>query len=348
MHAEIRAIRTPTALEWDTIWNECDYATYFHSRHWAEVWHEYMPAKKRPAPQLIEFLDGKKALLPITIALHGRGLIEVSESSPSGTYGGWISNDELTSTHAACLTKYLVALPNLFWMTNPYDPLVGDAVGESGEVAWTWRFDLRSGFDALHQRMNKGQIPRNYRIGVKSGLTLRPMEERFLPAVGEIYQSCQERWENPVVYRADLFSILLRTPSCDFSGVFDPADRLVAAVITFRSRRHVAGWMEFAKGDDLRLRPFEFANYHLIEKYQKEGYWWFDFNPSGNRPGVDQFKRRFGTDKVELRTIKCESTALQLAGNAHEFIRSVQQWRSRPSGARRLQKQKPAPEKEAI
>ncbi|MCL0030407.1 hypothetical protein M1M93_01760 [Thermodesulfovibrionales bacterium] len=48
MTLAIKAIRMATAGEWDYIWKNCDYATYFHSREWAGIWQKYTQEKMQP------------------------------------------------------------------------------------------------------------------------------------------------------------------------------------------------------------------------------------------------------------------------------------------------------------
>ena len=38
---EIREVRRAEPAEWDAIWSQCSYATFFHSREWAEVWRKH-------------------------------------------------------------------------------------------------------------------------------------------------------------------------------------------------------------------------------------------------------------------------------------------------------------------
>lgn len=323
MKPTIERICTPTSAEWDAVWNACDSATFFHSRWWAELWQRYAPRKHTPMPQWVLFSDGKRALLPIVRTKHARGLIDIHELSCAGTFGGWLSADELTAEHAHVLAEYIVLLPNVHWMTNPYDPLQMTAVGNQGSQGHTSRFDLREPFSVLHQRMNKHQIPRMCRAAARQGLTLAPLHHEDLPVFLSIYRDCAKRWRDPVTYGSALFELLLKTQGCDFWGVSLPSGELVCGLITMRSKRHVGGWLEVTRSVHLRLHPYELANYQLIQHYQAQGYWWFDFLPSGGRSSVDDFKRRFGTEAVRLRHIRRSSLAHQVAEQMHTWRVSV-------------------------
>ena len=69
MDIQIEQIRPALPEEWDAIWDDCSYATYFHSREWAEIWSCYTQGDLRPNPLLVLFSDGKEALLPLSCAV---------------------------------------------------------------------------------------------------------------------------------------------------------------------------------------------------------------------------------------------------------------------------------------
>jgi hypothetical protein len=116
----------PVSAEvWDKIWQECDYATYFHSREWAEIWHTYTQGVIHPAPKLILFSDGKKALIPLSCEKRYKGLLNLYLSSPEGCFGGWLSTDKLQIDHAKLMINYMTKKlgGSLIWRFNPYDTI---------------------------------------------------------------------------------------------------------------------------------------------------------------------------------------------------------------------------------
>ena len=62
---KIAQVKEATSQEWDAAWEHCRYATYFHSRLWAEIWETYS-GYMRPEPKLIVFSDGLTAVLPLS------------------------------------------------------------------------------------------------------------------------------------------------------------------------------------------------------------------------------------------------------------------------------------------
>src|ERR1700690_4175465 len=139
----ITCVHPASFSEWDMIWCECYYSTYFHSREWAEIWSKYTKRKMFLTPFLVSFSDGKKALLPFS-CIHREGLAPILMgttrlyvSSPECTYGGWISADKLDNHHAFLLSNLIKKkFNNLFWRLNPYDDIAlksGIRISDEGE-----------------------------------------------------------------------------------------------------------------------------------------------------------------------------------------------------------------------
>ena len=125
MNLTIDNIRKATDEEWDATWSACEYATYFHSREWAEIWRVYSKGAMLPTPQFVTFSDGNTCLLPISSRKSFFGLRRQYLSSPAGTFGGWISNDQLLPEHARVMANHMTShSPGLSWRMNPYDPNV--------------------------------------------------------------------------------------------------------------------------------------------------------------------------------------------------------------------------------
>lgn len=122
MSLSVSYIRPATNAEWDAIWRECDYATYFHSREWAEIWEKYTKGGLVPTPLIFNFSDGCRVLVPLSTGRILKGIAKMHISSPAGTYGGWISADIIAEEHAILLSDYLTSkIDNLFWRMNPFD-----------------------------------------------------------------------------------------------------------------------------------------------------------------------------------------------------------------------------------
>src|SRR4030042_4726078 len=117
-------IQPANVNEWDEMWQKCDYSTYYHSRQWAEIVNAYTRGEITPEPKIIIFSDGKRVLIPLLSQKKYLGLIKDYYSSYDGTYGGQISDDQLTPEHTSLIKNYLTKeLGDLRWRINPFDEL---------------------------------------------------------------------------------------------------------------------------------------------------------------------------------------------------------------------------------
>ena len=306
MDIQIEKIRPAQPGEWDAIWRDCGYATYFHSREWAEIWSDYSQGKTRPNPLLVLFTDGKKALLPLSCApwLGGSGKSFVS--SPDGTYGGWIAVDPLSKEHAILMTEFMTTeLGHLFWYLNPFDSLVAATVVDADTHGdETHMINLEGGFDAVyggwkHQCRNSERKARRFGILVKIAQPEEDWREYY-----RVYEDSLRRWGDQALGQGYGWAL--------FHAIFDRQtdhvklwlatvrDKLViAGVLVFYAKAHVLAWHAAALGDYFALRPYNRLYYEIMRHACEEGCRWFDFGPSGGLEGVRRFKESFGAKPLD-------------------------------------------------
>ncbi len=194
MSLSLEGIRPARPEEWDDTWQSCGYATYLHSREWAEIWSAYTKGSTCPAARVAAFSDGLKAL-PLSRQTSYSGAVKRYISSPAGTFGGWISKHELKPAHARLLSDYLTrTFPCLCWRLNPYDPLA-QAIPINHAIAdETQTCNLEGGFDTVYRLSRKGHR-QNARKAIKLGVTVRQAD-----TIGdwnsyyEAYQDSLRRW----------------------------------------------------------------------------------------------------------------------------------------------------------
>ena len=322
MSISIKNIRSATASEWDHIWKECDYSTYFHSREWAEIWNRYTKGKMRPDPKLIMFTDGKKAILPLSYRKTLKGLVKSYISSPAGTFGGWISTDELTVEHGKLLTNYLVDKhKNLFWRLNPYDRLAarnGIKITENDE---THALNLSDDFETIYEKWSKGgwkkgnlapsrtaymvRKARKYGVSVRPATTLDDWREYY-----QVYEDSLDRWGDRATshYRWELFNEIYQRNSPYtrlWLGVYD--SRIIVGGLCFYAKRHAVTWHGATLKDYFKLHPMRMLVCEMVKDACDRGYAWFDFNPSGGHEGVKAFKKSFGAQALPSPVVHIKS-----------------------------------------
>jgi lipid II:glycine glycyltransferase (peptidoglycan interpeptide bridge formation enzyme) len=89
-------------------------------------------------------------------------------------------------------------------------------------------------------------------------------------------------------------------------------NRIISGALCFYSKRHVVYWHGAGLSDYFHLRPANLLLSEVIKHACEDGYWWFDFNPSGTHEGVANFKRRFGAKSMACPVIVRKSHFFQL------------------------------------
>ncbi|HEY9833296.1 MAG TPA: GNAT family N-acetyltransferase [Stenomitos sp.] len=313
MSLSIKAIRPARSDEWDTIWRECEYSTYFHSREWVKIWESFTQGKFSPKPKLIIFSDEKQALLPLCLQRYG-GFISKQASSLEETFGGWISTDNLSISHANLLANFLTKKlgGSLSWRLNPYEPLafktgvVGIKLTKEDE---THAIHLEAGFDALYKKQSS--IVRKARKAAKEGVTVTiASTQKEWQEYYQVYQDSLRRWGKEVSlgYPWELFLEILQQNSPNIKlWVARYENKIVSGALCFYAKKHVVYWQGASLEGYFQLRPVNLLMYEIIKNCCEAGYSWFDFNPSDRLEGVIAFKESFGAKPLPSPVIIIET-----------------------------------------
>jgi Acetyltransferase (GNAT) domain len=305
----ITSARAASAEEWDTAWANCVYGTYFHSRAWAELWSAHSNGTYMPAAKLIRFSDGYSAVIT---ASESGGRIGPARRilSPAGTYGGWVSADELSPAHSELLTTYILrTFSDLWWRVNPYAHPAHLRANHLVED-FTQVLDLQHGYEAVVRGMS-GNHRRAISLARRSGVEVRLAEtqEDWL-AYYAVYEDSLERWGGSATsnYSWDLFERLQRSASPAIRLWLACVEDVVAAgALCFYATKHVAYWHGASRESFFSKKPIFLLMESAIEDACARGFGWFDFNPSGGHKGVSDFKRRFGTEHLPAPVVTSHS-----------------------------------------
>ena len=316
---QIAEIRTASSEEWDFIVSHSEAATFFHSREWVEIWRDYTHGNIRAAPLMVTFSDGAKVLFPRCLRRLFKGVLAQSLSSPEWTFGGWLCTDRLTAEHHRALWQIAAKL-DLELRRNPFDPtffleatpgieVIGDTTQaidlrtiEVGEEGWTCR--------ELHHKA-RGQMRSSIRKARDAGVVVAQATNKddWLHYY-EMYEASQKRWGSVLgqPHRCELFEIIYERHSPQIKLWLARIDgKAVSGAICFYNNKHVVYWHGASLADHAALRPANLLQAHLIEDAYRNGFWWYDFNPSGGLEGVEKFKTSFGAKKLPAEMITCRN-----------------------------------------
>lgn len=307
MSLSIERVGAPDAGTWDGVWSHCDYATFFHSRHWLEVWKHYTGEGRDDVSRLIRFSDGARAVVTLSSRRRAAGLVTGLESGPRGTYGGWISDGDLGPGHSGLLVDYMTGLGDIAWFTNPFDPnaaVIHDAGGEP-DVTDAMTFD--GDFDAVFRTWSKGHRAA-VRQAQRNGVTIREADGAGdWRAYYGAYEDSLQRWGNAASrpYRWEMFERISRLPrELVRLWLAEIGGAVVAGAVCFYAPRHVVYWHGAAYAEHFKKRPVNLLVHAASRDACERGYRWFDFNPSGGLEGVRSFKTSFGTTAYPCPTIR--------------------------------------------
>jgi hypothetical protein len=308
-------VRLTSVSEWDLIWRECEYSTYFHSSEWAEIWSKYVKRKMFLTPFLVSFSDGNKALLPFScVKKEGlcpilMGTTRLYVSSPECTYGGWISADKLSNNHAVLLLNLMKKkFNNLSWRLNPYDDVALNSNISISDDGITHAINLEKGFDAIASNMSKGHRSA-VKQAIRSGVSVRRSSsiEDWLNYY-QVYETSVNRWGNRLLgekYSWELFNDIFARNSQNVElwlAIYQ--DVVISGALCFHSKRHFVYWHGASTDAYFNLRPVNLLLYEIIKNVCDRKFSWFDFNPSAGLKGVVAFKERFGAQPLRCPIVR--------------------------------------------
>ena len=310
MNVAIDQIRPAQPEEWDVIWRQCSYATYFHSREWAEIWSRFKQGKQRPNPLLVMFSDGKQALLPLSAAMWPGGSGKSFVVSADGKYGGWIAVDPLGREHAILMKEFLTReLGHLFWYINPYDDLVAAIGPDAIFHDETHAINLEGGLDVVHKDWSPA-CRRAERKARRSGILVKYAQtEEDWREYYRAYEDSLRRWGDQKLsyYGWALFQEMFnRQSNHNKLWLATTTDELVVAgALICYSKKHVSYWKGAALEDCFALRPVNLLFSEIIKDACDKRYRWFDFGASPSE-GVRRFKKSFGAKPLNCAYIEIQ------------------------------------------
>lgn len=287
-------------VAWDQAWLGCPYATFFHSRTWAEIWKTHTGGTVVPSGSKLILDDGTHVVLPLSVQTAYSGLVNIYLSSPGGTFGGWFAQTQLSGQQACGVWEHLRSeYPNMVLCTNPYDNSQAEVAAHCPRTDATEALDLAPGFDSIWNDWRKsGAAARNVKKAVKSGVQIRLAEgEKDWKEYFGIYQDTLRRWGDKATsnYGWAIFRELEKRSGGHIKlWLATRESGIIAGAICLYGPKHAVYWHGAALEEYFPLRPVNLLMCEMIRDACDRGFSWFDFNPSGGQEGVRAFKKSLG------------------------------------------------------
>jgi hypothetical protein len=263
----------------------------------------------------VVFSDGACAVVVLSSRRRAAGLVRSYESGPRGTYGGWISAEDLTEEHTRALVDYMTGLGTVDWFTNPFDPNAEVIHAAAGVADVTDAMTFDGDFDAMFRTWSKGHRAA-VKQAVRNGVTVREARgQDDWRAYYGAYEDSLERWGEKASqpYRPEFFELMSRLPENLVRLWLAEIDSaVVAGAVCLYAPRHVVYWHGAAYAEHFKKRPVNLLVYTASRDACERGYRWFDFNPSGGLEGVRAFKTSFGTIEYPCPTLRRRTVAARL------------------------------------
>ncbi|MDW3194032.1 MAG: GNAT family N-acetyltransferase [Cytophagales bacterium] len=315
-YAKIVERRRATREEWLTCWEACDYATYFQSPMWGEVWEAYSQGVIKSNADLIRLDNGAQYIVPFGEVFSFKGALRHTHMSQAGTYGGVIA--ENSSPDSEVMNHIISVYDNVTLRGNPYLPLELD-LSKKNDVSQVIDLkeltdDIKERWSTSHKRSLKKAIKSN--VNIELATTEQQWDEYF-----EIYLKSLERWSDKatIAYRRNLFSLLKSQENLSlWVAIIDK--KIVGGAIMLYSKRNVIYWHGASDQEYYDKRPIHLLFYQMIADAKHRNLSYFDFNPSGGIEGVERFKSGFGATYMDAPIWEKESMKSRILGKFRSFF----------------------------
>jgi hypothetical protein len=328
MENSIRIVHDSSASQelWTEVASACQYATFFHTPEWADIFFKYSAGRIRPCPRIVTFEDNRSAIIPLSCKQYLHGTFNCHLSSPAGTFGGWISRDNLTPLHTRALVDYMLKRDNVAWRENPYDPFLNTITLPGATEEFTQVIDLTQDASAVHNAASRAHA-KALRKARREGVVIREADgisdwERHFKA----YELSLVRWEKAGTrkkrlkpYTWDLFKIIFeKKPMYRKLWCACYKGSIAASVLCFYWNNHAVAWHGAALEEFFSVRPNNLLYQHMIDHAREMGYRWFDCNTPGGLKGVIEFKDNLGT-------LRLKSRFLNKVSKRRKFLQRIKQ-----------------------
>ncbi|MDG5816332.1 GNAT family N-acetyltransferase [Chitinispirillales bacterium ANBcel5] len=308
---QIESIELTNFSQWLRVTKKCEYATFFHTPYWFRLF----GSEKEICARTIKFSDKKIAVIPLLECSKLCGFIKDYFCSPCATYGGWISEDDLSNEHKKALFKFMLQKKNLIWRENPLSNTICSAPPKKYSVKTDYTHmiclknksieEIHSAMSQSHKRSLKKALRQNIQI-------IQAQSVEHWKMYYHLYELSLNRWKEGgkekktrTIYPWSLFEKIIDLESSTATlwlAMFE--EKAISGMLCFYWNSHAVYWHGASDSSYFSLRPNNLLYWRVICDAAERGYKWFDFNPSGGYSGVQSFKEQFGAQRCTSRVFQ--------------------------------------------
>jgi hypothetical protein len=303
-----RVIRCPDE-RWQQVCEIDSSSTFYQTPQWYALIAPFLKGVPYPLWFRFDVVDADlvDAVVPLCKIRHFAFDYYVS---PLGTYSGVLSEQRLSPQQLQAIVAYLRRL-NISLVPSPFAanqlPLRGTANSfiqridlaslDAADVTTTWEQGERR---RIRVALKKGVV-------IKEATALEEMQAYYL-----VYEKSLERWGSRATtrYPFSLFKRIWHALAGTASMRLWLAlaeGRVAGGYLSFYHQRHTVPWHGATDQDYFTFGVSQLCIKRMVEFAKESGYRYFDLTRSGGQKGVEDYKRRLGTEKVCFETLDHES-----------------------------------------
>jgi predicted N-acyltransferase len=308
----IRVVDDVDPRQWERLLEQDQAATFFHTLDWGRLIEGTIPGWQRVYVTAEHEGDLVAAIPAMKYSRSGTTMVG---SMPFGTYGGVVLGERVPAT----------AVPELvmgfFQMCNSPRVAAAELVDFRGHLlipplGGLKRFErnahvleLATDYDGIHKSFkpsNRNKIRKAERAGV---VVRRGKTTADFLKYRDVFNHCCKRWKRRPFLRQTFFVRLSELdPEHVRLWLAEYRDRVIAGLLNFRLNGSVQNWGSVSFSSTWDVAPNNLLHARAIQDAVHMGCRCYNFGENPGLPGVDDFKKTFGTRQRSYNSFRWERT----------------------------------------
>ena len=297
----MRVIANPSMQLWDEVVSRALDSTFFHTPTWTQILTRTYPQFRNVTKGFV-LADGAVAIVPMIATVERNHYFQWCESIYPGGYGGAVAERKLTLCEVKDIYLHLMCarVAYLHVMGNPFgEHELPPSFARSDE--YTHVLELGPGFETIYSNYRDGHkysVKRAKKLGVE--VSIAETEADYWNYY-EAYVDSLRRWGDRtlVTYPYTLFQeIYNRRSGHTKLWLAKVRGEVASGCLVFYHNRHVLYWHAATRENYLNHGAGPLLITEILRNACQSGFGYYDFSPSGQLKGVEQYKEGFGAKRL--------------------------------------------------